>query len=88
MHHIDYRRVGNEQFGDLLVVCLECHELLEKFTNRLAVKFDRKRIMDRLKPYATRRLLRWHQALCPRWSDAISWRFSDAMKRANPGRHE
>lgn len=72
VHHLDYRRVGCELVGDLAVVCLECHELLEDAVNRLSPRFGRRRVMDRLRPYAHRRLLKWHRLLAPRWQPSIS----------------
>lgn len=61
-HHIDYASIGNERFGDLIVICRGCHDELHEFIGKMAAKgFDRRRTMERLKPYATRKLLAIHR---------------------------
>lgn len=86
VHHLDYRRVGSELFSDLLVVCIECHEKIEAFIDLHAERFGRQRVMDRLKPYAIRRLLKLHSTLCKRHEQPISARFEDAIRSADPRR--
>jgi DNA-directed RNA polymerase subunit N (RpoN/RPB10) len=62
VHHIDYDRVGNESLGDLVVVCGDCHRKLHEFFNRMVSKgFDRRRVMKKIKPYCTRRLVLIHK---------------------------
>jgi len=62
VHHIDYDRIGNENFGDLIVICAVCHNTLHKFFDRMVAKgFDRRRVMKKLKPYCVRRLLLIHE---------------------------
>ena len=61
VHHIDYDRVGNENFGDLIVICAGCHRMLHKFFDKMVAKgFDRRKVMKKLKPYCVRRLLLIH----------------------------
>lgn len=71
-HHIDYSRIGNERFGDLIVICRSCHKELHDFIDKLVVKgFAKRRVMDRLKPYCVRKLLKVHKI------------FDDAKKQNN-----
>ena len=75
VHHIDYRRIGDELVSDLIVVCIECHELLEEFVGRVGKRFGRRRVMDKLKPYCIRRMLKVHQSLVTRGEQpfATNW---------------
>lgn len=60
-HHIDYSRIGNERFGDLIVICRSCHDELHEFINKMVAKgFAKRRVMERLKPYCVRKLIRVH----------------------------
>lgn len=57
VHHTCYDRVGREQFGDMVVVCVDCHELVEDFIKRMVKKgFVRKRVLAKLKPYFMRKM--------------------------------
>jgi hypothetical protein len=61
VHHIDYDRIGDERFSDLMVVCVPCHRKLHKFIDKMVVKgFNRKRVMQKLKPYCVRRIVMVH----------------------------
>lgn len=61
-HHIDYRRIGNEQFADLIVICGGCHDDLHQWIERVARKHRKTRrdVMDRIRPVMIRRLLQLH----------------------------
>lgn len=61
-HHVCYDRIGDEHFADLIVICRGCHNMLHKFINRLVEKFktNRRVVMEKLKPYCVRRLLKVH----------------------------
>lgn len=61
-HHLDYERIGNEEFGDLIVVCSDCHRLLHEFIKKLVGKgFGREAVMRRMKFCCQRRLIRIHK---------------------------
>ena len=60
-HHIDYERIGNERFIDLVVVCCECHIDFHRFIRKMEKKgFKRTRVMNRMRPYIIRRMLEIH----------------------------
>lgn len=61
VHHVDYDRIGNERFSDLMVICADCHSMLHKFIDKMASKgFSRRRVMQKLKPYCVRRVIMVH----------------------------
>lgn len=63
VHHITYERRGNELFGDLIVICRGCHELLHKFISRMVDRgWDRSEVMRRLIPRCQSRLIKIHAA--------------------------
>lgn len=63
VHHIDYRRVGNERFGDLVVICSGCHDELHRWIDaKIKPWRTRRRVMDKLRPVMLRRLLAIHDA--------------------------
>lgn len=62
VHHLDYDSIGNERFTDLMVVCVDCHEKLHRFINKMVKKgFNRRAVMKRLKPYCIRKIMLVHQ---------------------------
>ena len=62
IHHISYERIGNERFGDLMVLCRDCHQTLHEFIERLVAKgMKRKTVMEKLGPYCVRRIIATHQ---------------------------
>lgn len=64
IHHIDYDRIGQERFGDLIVICADCHEYLHERIERMRKggKRTARKVMDRIKPVMVRRLLAIHES--------------------------
>lgn len=62
IHHINYENVGCERLCDLLLVCRECHVSLHAFITQMEAKGrSREKVMQRLAPYCTRRMLKHHE---------------------------
>jgi hypothetical protein len=63
VHHIDYDRIGNERFSDLMVICKECHSMLHRKIDEIASKRDgrtRTAVMRKLKYYCQKRIMEVH----------------------------
>lgn len=62
VHHVDYSRIGDERFSDLMICCRECHDNLHAFIDRLVRKgHSRSRVMTKLKYVSVARVLRVHE---------------------------
>jgi ribosomal protein L13 len=63
VHHVDYDRIGKEEFGDLVILCRDCHEVIEKRIRKMVnAGRTRRNVMRRLKPYMINRLFKIHEA--------------------------
>lgn len=64
VHHICYDNIGNERFGDLVVICNGCHQLLHDRIDRMRKGGRRSRafVMRRMLPVMRRRLVFIHES--------------------------
>lgn len=62
LHHLTYESIGNEQFGDLLVCCRDCHEELHVIIDRLRKgRRSNRYVMQKLAPVCKRRIISIHE---------------------------